>query len=131
MVLPIIPSNHCSIVCAMHTHCMSSHWLVFGGSYQLRQVFQGCLQAHDAAVAALAAQGGAGDAASGEERTLVMALTRTFAELEAQVAGPGLTDWACLGVGCAPAAAMMDIGFSIGQVVVKSAAHAGVSRLHT
>lgn len=63
------------------------------------------LQAQDAAVAALAAQGGAADAASGEVRSLVTALTRTFAELEAQVAGPGLTDWACLGVGCAPAAA--------------------------
>ena len=70
----------------------------------------GCLgvQAHDAAaaVAALAAPGAPAGAASGKVRTLFSALTRTFAELEAQVAGPGLTDWACLGVGCAPAAAM-------------------------
>ena len=39
--------------------------------------------------------------AAGEARTLFQALERMFAELEAQAAGPGLTDWACLGIGCA------------------------------
>lgn len=40
--------------------------------------------------------------AGGDLRTISSALERVFAELEAQAAGPGLADWACLGVGCAP-----------------------------
>ncbi|KAK9827313.1 hypothetical protein WJX81_003637 [Elliptochloris bilobata] len=77
-------------------------------------------QAYDTVAAApLGAQSEGVAAAGSEAKALFSALARMFAELEAQVAGPGLTDWACLGVGycallaLAVAAAAMALAWNV------------------